>query len=85
MEQTTFKQFLGLLLAVLLISTSGVLGRYIALPTEIIIWFRSFLAVIFLFIFDLIFSKYYAYFYFYKTSYTGLKLNKSKQKLCMKN
>lgn len=51
MEQTTFKQFLGLLLAVLLISTSGVLGRYIALPTEIIIWFRSFLAVIFLFIF----------------------------------
>ena len=51
MEQTTFKQFLGLLLEVLLISTSGVLGRYIALPTEIIIWFRSFLAVIFLYIF----------------------------------
>jgi drug/metabolite transporter (DMT)-like permease len=51
MEKTTFNHILGLLFAVLLISTSGVLGRYIALPTEIIIWFRSFLAMIFLYVF----------------------------------
>lgn len=51
MENTTVKNFLFLLLATLLISTSGVLGRYIAMPTEIIIWFRSFLAMIFLFVF----------------------------------
>ena len=38
-------------LATLFISTSGVLGKYIDLPTPLIIWFRSILAAIFLFIF----------------------------------
>lgn len=51
MEQTFLKNLFGLLLATLFISTSGVLGRYIALPTEIIIWFRSILAAIFLYVF----------------------------------
>ena len=51
MKNTHFKNLSGLLLATLFISTSGVLGRYIALPTEIIIWFRAFLAMIFLYIF----------------------------------
>jgi len=41
-------------LATLLISTSGVLGKYIDLPTPLIIWFRSALAAILL----LIFCKY---------------------------
>ena len=51
MKNTHFKNLSGLLIATLFISTSGVLGRYIALPTEIIIWFRAFLAMIFLYIF----------------------------------
>lgn len=38
-------------LAVLLISTSGVLGRYIALPPEQIILFRAILAVVFIYTF----------------------------------
>ncbi|GAA4805018.1 DMT family transporter [Litoribaculum gwangyangense] len=38
-------------LATLFISTSGVLGKYINLPTPLIIWFRSALAAILLFIF----------------------------------
>ena len=38
--------FLELILATLLISTSGVLGRYIALDPPVIIWFRAFLALI---------------------------------------
>lgn len=40
-----------LLLATFFISTSGVLGRYIAMPTEVIIWFRSFLGMLVLFAF----------------------------------
>ena len=51
MENTHLKNLSGLLLATLFISTSGVLGRYIALPTEIIIWFRAFLAMGFLYVF----------------------------------
>lgn len=37
--------------ATLFISTSGVLGKYINLPTPLIIWFRSVLAALFLFLF----------------------------------
>lgn len=51
MEKTTFKNLIGLLLAVTFISTSSVLGRYIAFPSEITIWFRSFLAMLFLYVF----------------------------------
>lgn len=51
MEQASLKNLFWLLVAVFFVSTSGVLGRYIAMPTEIIIWFRSFLATIFLYIF----------------------------------
>lgn len=51
MENASLKNLFWLLVAVFLVSTSGVLGRYIALPTEIIIWFRSFLAAIFLYVF----------------------------------
>ncbi|WP_335966907.1 DMT family transporter [Galbibacter sp. PAP.153] len=45
------KHILQLNLAVLLISTSGVLGRYIALPPAQIILFRAILAFLFLFLF----------------------------------
>jgi drug/metabolite transporter (DMT)-like permease len=51
MENSHIKNLSGLLLATLFISTSGVLGRYIALPTEIIIWFRASLAMVFLYVF----------------------------------
>ena len=51
MENANLKNLFWLLIAVFFVSTSGVLGRYIALPTEIIIWFRSILAAIFLYIF----------------------------------
>lgn len=40
-----------LLLATFFISTSGVLGRYIAMPTEVIVWFRSFFGMLALFLF----------------------------------
>jgi len=42
---------LELLLATALISTSGVLGRYIDLPSPVTIWWRCFLGAIFLFLF----------------------------------
>ena len=51
MKNSHVKNLSGLLLATLFISTSGVLGRYIALPTEIIIWFRASLAMLFLYVF----------------------------------
>ena len=51
MKNIHLKNLSGLLLATLFISTSGVLGKYIALPTEIIIWFRAFLAMVFLYVF----------------------------------
>lgn len=51
MENTHIKNLSGLIIATFLISTSGVLGKYIAMPSEVIIWFRSFFAMIFLFIF----------------------------------
>lgn len=43
------KNLLLLLLASLLISTSGVLGKYIAMPVEVIIWFRAFFAMLLLY------------------------------------
>lgn len=49
--ESNFKHLSVLLLATLLISTSGVLGKYIAMPTEVIIWFRSIIATVFLFVF----------------------------------
>jgi drug/metabolite transporter (DMT)-like permease len=51
MENSHVKNISGLLLATFFISTSGVLGKYIALPTEIIIWFRAALAMVFLYIY----------------------------------
>ncbi|XMO84994.1 DMT family transporter [Algibacter sp. AS12] len=45
------QNLLLLTLATLLISTSGALGRFISMPTEIIIWWRSALGAVFLFIF----------------------------------
>lgn len=49
MQNTNFKNISSLLLATLFISTSGVLGKYIAMPVEAIVWFRSAFAVIFIY------------------------------------
>ena len=51
MENNHNKQLFQLVLATFFISTSGVLGRYIAMPSEVIIWFRSALAIVFLYAF----------------------------------
>ena len=51
MQNSHFKNLSGLLLATLFISTSGVLGKYIAMPSEVIVWFRSVFAMVFLYIF----------------------------------
>lgn len=48
-ENSHVRNIFGLLLATLFISTSGVLGKYIAMPSEVIVWFRSFFAMIFLY------------------------------------
>ena len=50
-KQQYFKNLIQLNFAVLLISTSGTLGRYIDLPVPLIILLRSFLGGIFLFLF----------------------------------
>ena len=49
MGKSYFKNLSNLILATLFISTSGVLGKYIAMPSEVIIWFRSAIAMIFLY------------------------------------
>tara|TARA_B100000787_G_scaffold31421_1_gene21175 strand:+ start:6383 stop:7246 length:864 start_codon:yes stop_codon:yes gene_type:complete len=49
MENNHLKNLSGLILATLFISTSGVLGKYIAMPSEVIVWFRSAFAMVFLF------------------------------------
>jgi hypothetical protein len=49
LQNPDLKNLSNLLLATVFISTSGVLGKYIALPTEIIIWFRASLAMVFLY------------------------------------
>lgn len=46
-----YKQFLLLNIATLFISTSGALGKFIDMPTPVIVWWRSSIALIFLFIF----------------------------------
>jgi len=51
MQSNHTKNILGLLLATFFISTSGVLGKFIEMPSEIIIWFRSFFAMLFLGVF----------------------------------
>jgi len=51
MENAHLKNISGLLLATLFISTSGVLGRYIAMPSEVIIWFRAALAMVLLYLY----------------------------------
>ena len=51
MENNHAKNLSGLLMATLFISTSGVLGKYIAMPTEVIVWFRSAFAMVFLYLF----------------------------------
>ena len=49
MPSYTLKNLAVLLTASILISTSGVLGRYIAMPVEVIVWSRAFLAMILLY------------------------------------
>ena len=49
MEANQKNHFLELLFATLLISTSGVLGKYIALDPPVIIWCRAFFALIVLY------------------------------------
>lgn len=44
-----FKNLSLLLLATLFISTSGVLGKYINMPAEVIIWFRGFFGALFIY------------------------------------
>lgn len=51
MKSTHSKKLFFLVLAAFFISTSGVLGKYIAMPTESIVWFRSFFGMLFLWIF----------------------------------
>ena len=51
MKQSLSKNIIQLNLAVLLISTSGVLGRYIDMPSPVVIGLRAFFAAIFLFFF----------------------------------
>ncbi|MBU2939102.1 DMT family transporter [Lacinutrix sp. C3R15] len=51
MKNNHVNHLLELTFATLLISTSGVLGKYIDMPTEVIVWWRSALALIILFIY----------------------------------
>ncbi|WP_452224986.1 DMT family transporter [Lacinutrix chionoecetis] len=51
MKTTHLQHVFLLTLATLFISTSGALGKYISMPSEVIIWWRSALAFIFLFIY----------------------------------
>lgn len=50
-EKSHLNHLLLLTVATLFISTSGALGKFIDMPTPVIIWWRSALAAIFLFIF----------------------------------
>ena len=51
MKDQHYNRLFELLIATLLISTSGVLGRFIDLPTPVIIWFRCALGALFIFIY----------------------------------
>lgn len=50
-DKSHLNHLLWLTIATILISTSGALGKFIDMPTPVIIWWRSALAAIFLFIF----------------------------------
>ncbi len=52
-EQSHIKHVLWLTIATVLISTSGALGKYIALPAPVLIWWRSAFASLFLLLFCL--------------------------------
>ncbi len=49
MKNQHITQLLGLTLATLFISTSGALGKYIDMPTPVIIWWRSSLGFLFIY------------------------------------
>ena len=51
MKNQHLRQVLELNLATLFISTSGALGKFIDMPTPVIIWWRCILAAIFLFVY----------------------------------
>lgn len=51
MKNQHLRQVLELNLATLFISTSGALGKYIEMPTPVVIWWRCFLAAILLYLF----------------------------------
>ena len=51
MKNQHLKHLFELNIAILFISTSGALGRFIEMPIPVIIWWRSALAVVFLFIY----------------------------------
>ncbi len=52
MKNKHLVHLLELCLATLFISTSGALGKYIDMPTPVIIWWRCFLGLIFLYVFS---------------------------------
>ena len=52
MKNDHLVRLLELSLATLFISTSGALGKFIAMPTPVIIWWRCALALVFLFVFS---------------------------------
>lgn len=52
-QQRHYKNLFFLTLATLIISSSGTLGKYIEMPTPVVIWWRSALAAVFLLIFCL--------------------------------
>ena len=51
MKNKHLNHIFELLLATLFISTSGVLGKYIQMPPPVIVWWRSFLAMVLLYIY----------------------------------
>ena len=51
MKDQHIKQLFELVLATLFISTSGALGKFIDMPPPVTIWWRAFLAAIFIYIF----------------------------------
>jgi drug/metabolite transporter (DMT)-like permease len=52
-EKSHYNHLLWLTIATIFISTSGALGKFIDMPTPVIIWWRSILAAFFLFVFCL--------------------------------
>jgi len=51
MNKSHSNQIYTLILATLFISTSGALGKFIDMPTPVIVWWRSALAIVFIYIF----------------------------------